>query len=449
METNPAPALPRTPPALRGVLAAHIVAMLLLSAGNSVIAMLSVLAQRRFAAGDWQTMTITAAISTLAVASIFWNELLRRVPLRRYLAVYWLVAVLPLGFVTFAQQFWHLLVLFLICAVGTAAWTPVNGQFLKRFYPDAAQGRIFAALTAAALVGGMVWSYFIGEWLAADGEAFRIYMPAAALMQGAGLVILARLARKTGADARPAVRPPARIANVWGPILHMHRTLRADRIFYRYEMAFMTYGVGWMVCNALLPLLVTHRLNLRYDEFAHTTQVVFQFCMLAVMYPMGLLLDRLGPVRLSALSFVWLVSYPISLLLAGGPLGVGVASAFYGVAMAGVNLGWMLGPVTLAPSAEKVPEYLAIHTTLVGIRGILAQGLGMLIYRLTGNFFWPFALAAIAFAWAAFQMVRLHDVMRRPRPAAVAAPKTEAAVGRPEVEAVAPLEEPAPVTPRI
>ena len=55
---------------------------------------------------------------------------------------------------------------------------------------------------------------------------------------------------------------------------------------------------------------------------------------------------------------------------------------------------------------------MAIHATLVGIRGILAQGAGMLLYRMTGSFALPFAVAALAFAWASWQMWRLHGIMR-------------------------------------
>ena len=84
------------------------------------------------------------------------------------------------------------------------------------------------------------------------------------------------------------------------------------------------------------------------------------------------------------------------------------AGAEYGIGMAGVQMGWMLGPVSLAPSPDRVPQYVAIHTTLVGIRGVIFQGLGMLLYKLSGDFHWPFALAAGAFLWAAIQMYRLQ-----------------------------------------
>ena len=65
----------------------------------------------------------------------------------------------------------------------------------------------------------------------------------------------------------------------------------------------------------------------------------------------------------------------------------------------------------------------------VGLRGILAQGLGMLIYRLTGDFTVPFAVAVLAFAWAAWQMWRLSGAARSaPRWAETPAPAVESSI---------------------
>ena len=141
--------------------------------------------------------------------------------------------------------------------------------------------------------------------------------------------------------------------------------------------------------------------------------------------PMGWLHDRVGPVRTSGLAFGVLTLYPFLLLAAGSAGGVAVANLAYGLGMAGVQMGWMLGPLLLAGSAEKVPQYVAIHATLVGIRGIVFQGLGMLLYKLTGSFTWPLLLAAIAFAWAAVQMRHLQGTIAQARAPAPAEPRTE------------------------
>lgn len=398
----------------RSTLLLHALAAALYATGTAVLSILPILARRRFGAGDWQTMFVTAAPPTLLVCSIFWNVLLTRLSVGRYLLVHWGCGVLPLALVALAQSFWHLLGAHLVAAVGAAGWSPVSGHLLERLYPPGRRGRAFGVISAAMLGSGMLTSLGIGVWLERDGESFRWYMPLVAAVQGVGLGLLALLAQGVGGrDPIPAAaRTPRRLRDTLAPLRHMRDILRGDRMFLRYEQAFMTYGAGWMICHALLPVLVTTRLGLSYQEIAHSTQVVFGAAMLAMIYPMGWVIDRVGAARSSALSFAGLAGYPLGLLLARGPLEVALASAVYGAAMAGVQHGWMLGPVALAPTPGQVPHYVAIHTTLVGLRAVVGQGLGMALYRLTHSLTWPLLMASAAFAWGAWQMWRLDRTRR-------------------------------------
>lgn len=377
-----------------------------------VSAMMAVLARKRFDAGDWQTVMITAAFPTLMILSIFWGDLLRRIPIRRYLAIHWAVTMIPLAVAAFAQSFWFLLACHVLAACGAAGWTPISGDLLKGFYADKVRGRAFAWINSAMFTGMMVVSFLIGQGLDLNENIFRFYLPIATVAYGLGAILLIYLVRVTGVDdGRPATlsaEEPVGFRALVQPILHTRTVLREDRRFFQYETAFMTYGIGWMICYALVPVLATDRLQMSYTAFAGSTQVVYPLCMILMAFPAGWLNDRLGPVRTSGLSFAWLAMYPVGLAMAHSVSAVAGATVIYGTAMAGVHMGWMLGPVALAPSREKVGQYVAIHATMVGIRGIFAQVLGMAVYRITGSFTWSFAVAALSFAGASWQMFRLH-----------------------------------------
>lgn len=391
-----------------------------------VSAMMAVLARKRFGAGDWQTVMITAAVPTLMIMSIFWGDLLRRVSIRRFLAIHWAATMAPLALAALSSDFWMLLVCHMLAATGAAGWSPVSGDLLKGFYGDATRGRAFALVNSAMFAGMMVVSYSIGHGLDLNESIFRIYLPAAAALYGIGIVILRRLVTVTrlehGRPATLAAQKPLELRGLLAPIGNTRQILRQDLTFFRYETAFMTYGVGWMICHALLPVLATDRLHMSYTAFAGSTQVIYPLCLIIMTFPMGWLTDRIGPVRTSAFSFVWLAFYPVGLAFAYSVAAVGGSTVIYGTAMAGVHMGWMLGPVALAPSREKVAEYVAIHATMVGIRGVAAQVLGMAIYRLTGSFGWSFGIAAAAFVLAAWQMFRLHGRIVLPKQRSAAAP---------------------------
>ena len=295
----------------------------------------------------------------------------------------------------------------MLATAGLGGATPINGKLLKHLYADAHRGRIYALLNVVTLGGGIASAYLVGAWIEQNPHAFRLYFPIAAVLQLAGIAILLGLARLTRMTDELAAVTKGFWRTLLRPVLHMGATLRADRTFLRFERAFMTYGAAYMLCDALLPVLATAKLGLRYEEYALSTQVVMRaVCLLAIL-PMGWLLDRLGAVRISGLAFAVLAVYPLLLLVAGGSVGLGVANSAYGLGMAGVQMSWLLGPVMLAGDAEKVPHYVAIHATLVGVRGVVFQGLGMLLYKLTGSFTWPLVAAAAAFLWAAVQMQQL------------------------------------------
>ncbi|MBL8765045.1 MAG: MFS transporter [Phycisphaerae bacterium] len=396
----------------------HVAAIVLIqSTYQSIFFMLAILAKKRFGANDWEVLIITSAQSVLAISSIFWNDLLRRASLERYLAAYWGCTFLPLALAALFDSFWPLAAAAVLAAIGGGGWSPVTGLLLKRFYRDGAHGRIYSVLSATQLAGSVALTWVVGELLRWDSASFRVFLPVAALAQMAGCVLLLALARRSGLRGRPetAEEPDATLRErVIEPILHMRRILAADRIFYRYEAAFMTYGIGWMVCAALIPALVTDRLGLAYDRIAESTQVVTHAVMLLLTVPCGWILDRLGPTRTSGLFFLIYAAYPLMLVFTHDDTQLKAASAIYGLAAAGVNLGWMLGPVALAPTRAQVPQYVAIHTTLVGLRGALFQFLGVMLYKLTGSLTVPLLVAAAGFLWGAWQMRELDRRMRAP-----------------------------------
>lgn len=375
---------------------------------------LPVLVRKRFGATDWPTLVVTSAPTVFFVLSIFWNDYFARRSMARYLAVYWLVACLPMAFVAFADNFWMVLVPHLISCVGGAGYHPPSGELFKRLYPDASRGRVYGLITCVQLIVGAGMSYGVGEWLSHNENAFRIYMPVAAVLQLAGVLVMVWIARRTGVSGTRELkegRGGLRVAAVFEPVLHMREVLRQDAIFARYEAAYMTYGVGWMVCYALLPILVTSKLHLRYDQIAESTHVSYLLAMVVMMIPAGRLMDRLGAVRSTGLSFALLTLYPLGLLAASSPQHLAAVSVVYGIAHAGASVGWALGPVALAPTPAKVPHYVAIHASLVGLRGTVFQGLGVLLYWATQSFVVPLIVASVAFIWSAGQMWRLHTRM--------------------------------------
>ncbi len=394
----------------------HVAAAALIQASQTaVIFMLPVLAKKYFHANHAEVLIVTAAPTVCFALSIFWNDYFERRGTGRYLAVYWLVCCLPVACGAFASNVWMVIVPHVIASIGGPGYYPVAGALLKRLYTDKRRGSVYGVLYGSVMTAGALAGYGVGVWLHNNPESFRIFLPIASGAQLAGVLMLGWLAHATGMSRERTVRTnepgTPRLGLLLDPILHMGTVLKQDPVFARYEAAYMTYGVGWMIAYALVPLLATEGLGLGYEEIASSTTVPYQIAIVLALVPAGWLMDRMGAVRSTAISFAMLALYPFGLiwaLEAHTVRDLAIASAWYGVAHAGANIGWMLGPVALAPSPDRVPKYVAIHATMVGLRGAVFQGLGVLLYEVTKSFTWPLALAGAAYVWSAYQMWTLH-----------------------------------------
>jgi hypothetical protein len=402
----------------------HITGVVLMQAtGFGVQFALPVLAIKHFGASEWQTLIMTAAPTVFFTLSIFWNDLFSRLRLGKYLLLYWTVACLPMALAGVREELWLLIACHLLACVGGAGWHPAAGDLLRSLYPPERRGRVYGVLWGCVLAVGALSGYAIGRLLKADASVYRVLLPVVVVMQLGGVGVLTWLGRATWYDGSRTLRTDTRslYERAVEPVLHMKEVLRGDRTFFRYEAAYMTYGVGWMICTALLPFLVTDKLGLDYDQIAQSTHVAYYVAMLAMMVPAGIMLDRLGAVRTTALSFTLLALHPLGLIVARGEASLAVASVLFGVAHTGASMGWMLGPVSLAPGPERVPQYVAIHATLVGVRGKLFQGLGVGVYWLLReldctvavSLAVPLACAAGAYLWSGWQMRQLHRMMKK------------------------------------
>lgn len=421
--TPPASTLPPTPPqpvVRPGILATHILGAVLVQAVQmSIYYLLPIIAIKRFEAKEG-VVIVTAAPVFLFVLSIFWNAVFERSKLGVYWIIYWLIACLPIGIAATAHEFATLAACTVVSALGQAAYHPASGEILRRLYPDASRGRVYGIMQTATMLTAAGLTFGMGKWLEHSEDAFRIFLPIAAVLQGLGIIVLWRLAHSTGVEAHRHRRAAQSAGQSGGllkaafePVSHLREVLANDPKFARFQGAYMTYGIGWMICTALLPLLAAEPpLKLSYDQIAMSAHMTYQIMAGLCMIPSGMLLDRLGAARSTSIAFLALAAYPILLLLARNEAHLAISTLYYGMTHAGVSAAWMLGPVAFAPSPSKVPQYVAIHATLVGVRGAIFQGLAVWIHHATGSFTIPFLIASGSLLFAAWQMHALHRRMK-------------------------------------
>ncbi len=397
-------------PESRRILRMYLWSTPFLAVQTGVFVMVPVLLRKHFEANVWQIAAATSAGPVMSLLAIFWNEVYRRRSPRVYLLIFWLCSVVPMGAIAFCDRPGTVLVFVLLSAAGMGGIRPLSGDLLRSCFPPSTRSRVWSALSAIEQLTIMLTAFAVGYALDWDPFSYRIYFPIVVVLIGAGLLLIERITRQQLFVERlqaPADEPL--LFSLRSAYRNMTRVLADDPDFRRYETAFCIYGLGWMICASLLPFVQVDILRLRYGQAAWSTQVAFQ---ITLMIPVGYMMDRVGPIRVSSWSFLCLILYPFGLMMAWDVFSLMAASIIYGIGMAGVSLAWTLGPVTLARDASQAPHYLAIHATLVAVRAILGQLPAVAIYRYTHNIHIPLIIAAVMFIVGSILMIRLDREKR-------------------------------------
>lgn len=393
--------------AVQRTLLAHICADTLRGVAASVAIFLPFFARRHFDASNTQTFILTVSMPVMQFFTIYWHRVFQTVSSRRYIALVGMTMSVPLLAMSLVSTLNPIIILWLISSFGGTggggAITPVIAAILRNRYPEHMRGRAFGLVSAFRFGGVMLGGFCIGVWSEYDPMSYRYYMPILGVLVGIAMLLYVYIT-----PHRPRERSLASaFSQWWKPITESLGVLKSDGNFRDYEVSYMLYGVGWMICYALLPLIGNDKIGLTDADFSTATIVTFQAMMIVLLFPAGRIADRFGPVKVVSVAFLILTLYPTLLAFADSFATLTGVTILFALGMAGVHLGWTLGPVYFAPDSEQAPRYLAVHATLVGVRGILFQGLGVWLYAITGSASIPLAFAAVGFLLAATQMRRL------------------------------------------
>ena len=269
------------------------------------------------------------------------------------------------------------LLLFLLLMVvyyGAAiATVPHRGALVRTNYAPAVRGRMFGYLTAVMLLAALLTAKGAGYLLDRDPRWLRVIFPVAGVFGALGFWQLGRIRWRHQRHLR--VYEAVGIRSAWR---EAWRILREDRSFRVYEIAFMLYGCGFLCSFPLLVLYAEDELGLGYAEWTTAMFLVFPAAQVVGSALLGRVADRLGVVRTTAFAFVLLAVFFGLMPGVGGATELVAAFALFGFAMAGVTLGWSLGPLHFAAEG-RAHMYTAVHFSLVGVRSVFAPLLGFLV----------------------------------------------------------------------
>mgnify|MGYP001799942055 CR=1 FL=1 len=250
-------------------------------------------------------------------------------------------------------------------------------------YPRSVRGTIAGKLATVQVLAIAFLAIGLGEAMDRDERAFRVLIPIGVAISFVGIAAWSRVRVR---NHRALIRAEAENAGPDGPSanpLRIYRTLRNDHPFAGYMGCMFFLGLGNLMVAPLMAIVVKERFDMGYLGGMLVTSTIPLALMPFVIPLWARLLDRTHIITFrvyhgwvfvaaNALTFVACLMPSIPLLYAG--------SVMRGLAFGGGILAWNLGHLDFAPKGRET-EYMGVHVTLTGLRGLLAPFLGVAIYE--------------------------------------------------------------------
>lgn len=333
------------------------------------------------------------AVSVLAaskaigfLASFLWATLSRRKQKVRFMVVLQLITAAMVAMISLAPL--NVVGMWMVTGLCIAAWTIWSGVMTLRTgvwranYPDEYRPRIAGRLSSIDGLVGALAGFAIGLSLDQNPMSFRPLFVAMGCVGIAGALLYSRmpfrrerqhLASETEADSkqRPSLSP-----------MVIARVLRDDPWYRGYMACMFAMGFGNLMLHPILTIALADEFHVSYGSgILISTVLPLVFMILAIPF-WSRRLERMHVIRFRKVhvwSFVCVSTFVLLGVLLHQIALLYLASICLGIGFGGGILAWNLGHQHFAPP-HRDTEYMGVHITLTGIRGMVGPILGVQLY---------------------------------------------------------------------
>lgn len=239
----------------------------------------------------------------------------------------------------------------------------------------------------------------LGAAMQASEDAFRWFFPIGGFIALAGVSSFAQIRLRSERSILREEECDAK-RNEGSRSRALIRVLIDDKSYRNYQICQLLIGMGNMMSWTPFVIIAKQQFNLDYLPGILLTQVV-PLAMMPFTIPLwAKLLDAVHIIQFRAIHS-WIFVVTMLLALVAGQTDtlwlLFAASVLRGIAFGGGALAWNLGHLSFV-KPEKSQDYMAVHVTLTGLRGLTAPFIGVAIYnaiedRYPNEGSWSFAVA--------------------------------------------------------
>ena len=340
---------------------------------------------------NFAVAAVGAAPALANITSFMWASLTHgrsKIKFITWLQIATAVAVAAISFVP--QTILGLIGLCIAVYAARICWTGViliRTAVWRNNYPRADRARIAGQLASVQAIVLCVVAFILGLAMDWNEQSFHFLFPIAAAggLIGTGIYAkvrlrgqkrLARAERSGGSADRPTMNP----LSVW-------RVLKADPHYRRFMRTMFVFGLGNIMLIAPLAIVLQEKFHLGYWPSILITSAIPDIVMPVAIPLWARLLRRTHVVQFRAIHSWAYVTASLGMLIAcvtGQVWLLFLTAVFVGIADGGGVLAWNLGHHDFAKD-HNASQYMGVHVTLTGIRGLIAPFLGVGIYQVLEN----------------------------------------------------------------
>lgn len=249
-----------------------------------------------------------------------------------------------------------------LALTASSAAIPLLTQIYQENYPEHSRGHLFSRTVMIRIGAAALFSELAGQALSGNIDQFQWLLVFFGLTFAASSYCLAHC------PSRPLTE-----AGGTHPFRGI-RFMREDKLFSRTLAAWMLMGFANLM---MLPMRVEYLANPRYGlaltvgEVAFLTGVAPNMARLVVSPIWGRLFDRMNFFTLRAILNLGFALGILAFFTSSDVTGLIIGAIVFGISNAGGDVAWSLWVTKFAPP-EHVADYMAIHTFLTGVRGMIA-----------------------------------------------------------------------------
>ena len=303
-----------------------------------------------------------------------------------------LVATTPLLLSLTTVLFW------MITVSNVAVYTTL----MQGIYPDRERGYIMGKVRVGASVAGIVSAAVAGVLI--DTVQAQLVFAFAAILALPGALAFFRIEHESDGRETPRRQPHVIVRDVWG-----------DRRYRQLLLAFAVFGWGNLMNFAVYPIMLVDHFDAP-NTFVGILSAVQSATMVFAYVIVGRLIDRGSSLRQTMIGTLLILLMPIGYIVAPTYWLLLPIAVIGGITQASGELTYYTNVVQLAPP-DRITEYTAAQSLLLGIRGTLAPFAASALLGV----FEPRVVLFIGLAFMVGGAIILSGVVREPRVEAVVA----------------------------